>query len=174
MGKAARSLFLRFASDPLPHCTYVGFSNDGAAALGGPPSACTWQLHARTTSVRLLATASVQDLKAALCVYFPPVQATSVFHLSSTAASSSSTSSSPASLLPGGVHLLPPVLHGGFTPSSRPPRRVHLFPPVLRGGKLILDPKLASISLVRGEFISLIWSSPLPVCRRQAPTASTG
>jgi hypothetical protein len=98
----------------------------------------------------------------------PPQSSTS----SSAAASSSSTSSSPTSLSPEGVHLLPPVLRGGFTPSSRPPRRVHLFPPVLRGGKLLLDPKLGSISLARGEFISLIWSSPLPVCRRQAPTAS--
>jgi len=78
-------------------------------------------LDGRATSVRLPATASVRDLKAALRVCFPPAQAAPAFHL------------------------------------------------FLLGGKLLLDAKLANLSLARGEFVSLIPFTAKPAA---PPTAS--
>jgi hypothetical protein len=122
-------LALHFHS--LPRRTYVGFSNGGAAALGGSPGVRARRLmNTRATSVRLLTAASVLDLKAALRVCFPPTQATPVFHL----------------FLRGGKLLNAKLASLSLTRGSSSPST----------GKLLLDPMLASVSLARGEFISLI------------------
>jgi DEAD/DEAH box helicase domain-containing protein len=67
------------------------------------------------------------------------------------------------------VRDLKAALHVCFSPAQSAPA-FHLF---LRGGKLLLDAKFASLSLARGEFVSLTPSLASPPRRQwRAPIQS--